>query len=38
MEHTGRLPVEALNQLPDEKGFPVQRFTGGGQAGGMVCA
>lgn len=38
MEHTGGFPVEAFNQIPDEKGFPVQSFRGGGQAGGMVCA
>ena len=31
MEHTGGLPVETLNQLPDEKGFPVQYFRGGGR-------
>lgn len=31
MEHTGGPPVEALNQRPDEKGFPVQLFRGGGR-------
>lgn len=29
MEHTGGFPVEAFNQIPDEKGFPVQSFRGG---------